>query len=216
MKKSEAGGQTLSESTYQALSSMILQRDLPGGKVIEERPLSEKLNVSRTPLRIALSRLHGEGMLERLSNGLYMVPSPTIEEYLDLLQLRRLLEGEACARAAGRMDAAVLADLRARIEEMANREEADLPVYFALDEDLHMAIARASGNIALQQTIATVRRRVRMCNVNRYPGRFRENCQEHLTILKAIADGDSAAARAALDLHLTHVWDGFVDNLARR
>ncbi|ODT66471.1 MAG: hypothetical protein ABS75_27240 [Pelagibacterium sp. SCN 63-23] len=216
MKNPAAGGQTLSESTYQALSSMILQRELPGGKVIEERPLSEILDVSRTPLRIALSRLHGEGMLERLSNGLYMVPSPTIDEYLDLLQLRRLLEGEACAGAAGRMDPAVLADLRARIEAMASREEADLPVYFALDEDLHMAIARASGNVALEQTIATVRRRVRMCNVNRYPGRFRENCREHLEILQAIADGDAVAARNALNHHLTRVWDGFVDNLARR
>lgn len=216
MKRPEAAGQTLSESTYQALSSMILQRELPGGKVIEERPLSEVLDISRTPLRIALSRLHGEGMLERLSNGLYMVPSPTIEEYLDLLQLRRLLEGEACANAAGRMDATVLADLKARIEAMASRDEADLPVYFALDEDLHMAIARASGNAALEQTIATVRRRVRMCNVNRYPGRFKENCKEHLEILQAIADGNSVAARAALDHHLTRVWDGFVDNLARR
>jgi DNA-binding GntR family transcriptional regulator len=195
---------------------MILQRELPGGKVIEERPLSEILDISRTPLRIALSRLHGEGMLERLSNGLYMVPSPTIGEYLDLLQLRRLLEGEACACAAGRMDPAVLADLRARIEAMASREEADLPVYFALDEDLHLAIAKASGNVALEQTIATVRRRVRMCNVNRYPGRFRENCREHLEILQAIADGDAVAARNALNHHLTRVWDGFVDNLARR
>ncbi|MBL8600249.1 MAG: GntR family transcriptional regulator [Devosia sp.] len=214
--KNPAGGQTLSESTYQALSSMILQRELPGGKVIEERPLSEILDISRTPLRIALSRLHGEGMLERLSNGLYMVPSPTIGEYLDLLQLRRLLEGEACACAAGRMDPAVLSDLRARIEAMASREEADLPVYFALDEDLHLAIAKASGNVALEQTIATVRRRVRMCNVNRYPGRFRENCREHLEILQAIADGDAVAARNALNHHLTRVWDGFVDNLARR
>jgi DNA-binding GntR family transcriptional regulator len=145
-----------------------------------------------------------------------MVPSPTIGEYLDLLQLRRLLEGEACACAAGRMDPAVLADLRARIEAMASREEADLPVYFALDEDLHLAIAKASGNVALEQTIATVRRRVRMCNVNRYPGRFRENCREHLEILQAIADGDAVAARNALNHHLTRVWDGFVDNLARR
>ncbi|MHA6691400.1 GntR family transcriptional regulator [Devosia sp. A449] len=216
MKRPDAAGQTLSESTYQALSAMILRRELPGGKVIEERPLSEILDISRTPLRIALSRLHGEGMLDRLSNGLYMVPSPTIEEYLDLLQLRRLLEGEACAGAAGRMDPAILADLKARIEAMASREEADLPVYFALDEDLHMAIAKASGNVALEQTIATVRRRVRMCNVNRYPGRFRENCKEHLEILQAIADGNSDAARAALNHHLTRVWDGFVDNLARR
>src|SRR5690606_10327881 len=131
VKRPDAAGQTLSESTYQALSAMILRRELPGGKVIEERPLSEILDISRTPLRIALSRLHGEGMLDRLSNGLYMVPSPTIEEYLDRLQLRRLLEGEACAGAAGRMGPAILADLKARIEAMASREEADLPVYFA-------------------------------------------------------------------------------------
>ena len=55
-----------------------------------------------------------------------------------------------------------------------------------------------------------------MCNVNRYPGRFRENCREHLEILQAIADGDAVAARNALNHHLTRVWDGFVDNLARR
>ncbi|MCC6306030.1 MAG: GntR family transcriptional regulator [Rhodobacteraceae bacterium] len=216
MTRLDAAGQTLAESTYQALAAMILRREIPGGQVIEERPLCELLDVSRTPLRMALSRLHGEGLLERLSNGLYIVPSLSIEEYLQLLQLRRLLEREACAAAAGRMDAATVAGLEARIEAMAASDPLDLDAYFALDEDLHMAIAEASGNSQLRRLIAAIRGRVRMCNVNRYPGRFRENCGEHLEILRAIAAGDRERARAALDTHLTHVWEGFLEQITRR
>ena len=216
MKMADGTGQTLSESTYQILSSMIFSRKLPGGKVIEERPLSEELNISRTPLRYALSRLHGEGMLERLSNGLYMVPVPTIEEYMDLVQLRRILEGAAAALAAGRMDPTKLGDLRVRFESMMAQDDVDVAGHFLIDDDLHMAIAEASGNAALHRTIDSVRRQVRMCNVKRYPGRFKETCAEHLAILDAIGAGDAEGARAALDEHLDKVWEGFVSNLSKR
>ncbi|KAG1316865.1 hypothetical protein G6F63_015896 [Rhizopus arrhizus] len=57
------------QRTYQTLLDQIVSRRIPAGEVLEERRLADELDVSRTPLRAAMNRLLGEGMLERLSNG---------------------------------------------------------------------------------------------------------------------------------------------------
>ncbi|MCB1489335.1 MAG: GntR family transcriptional regulator [Bauldia sp.] len=215
----ESAPSTLSEQTYSTLVSMIMSKELEGGQVLEERPLSKKLSVSRTPLRIAFGRLLGEGLTRRLSNGYYVVNAPTTEDYLHLLQLRRLLEADAASRAAGNLPKAVSQSLRERLTAMQDREfdeDDDATATFELDDDFHEAIADASGNPWLARTIKDVRRRVRMCNVKRYPGRFRQTCQEHLAILDAIDKGDAEGARKALEAHLDEVWTGFMQLLTKR
>lgn len=207
---------TLSEHTYETLVSMIMSKELVGGQVLEERPLSKRLDVSRTPLRIAFGRLLGEGLIRRLSNGYYVVNAPTTEDYLHLLQLRRLTEGEAAARAAGNLDPDVSRDLRERTAALLAAKIEDDDARYKLDDDLHAAIADASGNPWLAQTIKDTRRRVRLCNFKRYPERFRETCMEHIAILDAVDSGDAEGAKKALEAHLDKIWEGIMQLLAKR
>ena len=58
--------------------------------------------------------------------------------------------------------------------------------------------------------IDDVRKRVRMCNIQRIPDRLQETCKEHLNILTAIESGEPAAARKAMDEHLSAVRAGFL------
>lgn len=118
IRETTSGG-TVSEHTYQRLLSMIVSKELQPGQVVEERPLSQRMNISRTPMRMALSRLLGEGMIDRLSNGLLVVREIGIEEFFELVHLRTLLEGEAARLAAGKIPEGKLADLRDRIRVMA-------------------------------------------------------------------------------------------------
>ncbi|WZB62790.1 GntR family transcriptional regulator [Achromobacter xylosoxidans] len=90
---------SVSERTYQALLDRIAARQIGPGEVLEERRLAEELNVSRTPMRAALNRLLGEGILKRLSNGSVVVHAFGVTELLELLQIRQLLEGQAAAMA---------------------------------------------------------------------------------------------------------------------
>lgn len=208
--------QTLSEQTYHALVGMIMSRELVGGQVLEERPLSKMLNVSRTPLKIALSRLLGEGLTARLSNGLYVVNAPSIEDYLQILEARRLLESHAAERAAENFPADVSRRLRARIEEMLADESGNVKDRLDFDDWFHAEVAAAAHNAQLERMIHDIRRRAQMCNIKNNPARFKFTCAEHLAILDAFDRKDPEAARHAMQEHLDAVWSAFLLQLQRR
>src|SRR3954465_15852104 len=89
----EAGSQTLHAALR--LRELILDGELPPGVRVAEVPLSERIGVSRTPLRLALARLEHEGLLTSLSSGGFIVRQFTREEIADAIELRGVLEGTA-------------------------------------------------------------------------------------------------------------------------
>ena len=74
---------------------MIHQRDFKGGQQIVELRLAEQLGISRTPIRQALMRLEGEGLLQKSGSRHYFVRRVELQEYLHSLKVRELLEAEA-------------------------------------------------------------------------------------------------------------------------
>src|SRR5919106_389653 len=88
------------------IRELVLDGELAPGERVPEVGLSERLGISRTPLRIALTTLAHEGLLEPLSGGGFIVRSFTRTDIADAIELRGVLEGTA-ARLAG--SAAVVA-----------------------------------------------------------------------------------------------------------
>src|SRR5919109_1307556 len=89
----EAASQTLRAAL--TLRELILDGELPPGVRVAEIPLSVRIGVSRTPLRLALARLEHEGLLTALSAGGFIVRQFTREEIADAIELRGVLEGTA-------------------------------------------------------------------------------------------------------------------------
>lgn len=85
-------GATLAETAYARLRDDIVAGRIAAETVLSERALTETLGLSRTPLRAAISRLESEGMVDRLSNGVVLVRSVTVEQLLQIVQLRQTLE----------------------------------------------------------------------------------------------------------------------------
>jgi DNA-binding GntR family transcriptional regulator len=187
-----------------------VSKELPPGEVLEERKLATALSVSRTPLRSAVNRLLGEGILARLSNGAIVVRETGAAEFLEFLHIRRLLESEAAALAAGRVPDAVLEELRRRIQKIVKDARTRKEEHWTLDDDLHDLIGEYAGNRALAQTISSIRRQARLCNIERLPGRLVAACEEHLAIIDALASGSSERAREAMVAHLDSVKQNFL------
>src|SRR6202140_5698783 len=83
-----------SEAAYQGLLKILISGELRPNDVIMERRIAEQLQVSRTPLREAIRRLEGEKLLQRQSGGAIVACPMSIEDFLNILSLRRLLESE--------------------------------------------------------------------------------------------------------------------------
>ena len=111
----------LSNQAHQAISEMIQRRRLRGGEVIVEARLAEVLNISRTPLREALQRLEGEGLVIKGTGRSFMVRHVDLREYLQSLKVREILEPEAATLAVGRIPRSQLAEARQEIVELRPR-----------------------------------------------------------------------------------------------
>jgi DNA-binding GntR family transcriptional regulator len=181
--------------------------------VLQERRLAEELGVSRTPLREALSRLEGQGFVAR-THRVVMVKQVTITEYIQAVQLRILLEGEAAAQAAGKLAAEELASLRGQIQALMTDGRPPAAVHWTVDDAFHDGIAAAGGNDLMASIIRNLRHKTRIFDLNRMPDRFLPGCREHLAILDALETGSRDAARAAMVGHLENVKTSIIRKLA--
>lgn len=196
----------LSELAHKAMMGMLLSGELAPNEVVTERQIALQLGISRTPLREAVRRLEGERLLERQRSGALVVRALPVEEYMHILNVRRLVEGEAARLAAGRVPVGELEHLKGRIgEALQLPEDAVTPEFAASDRDLHGLIAAASGNPVLQQVIADLRTRTSMFRFGRLPSRRRTVCAEHLEIIDALIAGDSERAQKAMHHHVDQV-----------
>lgn len=211
-KPSEGGA--AAALAYAKLADMIRRRLLGPDDRLSERALAARLGMSRTPVREALRRLEGEGMLRRRTDGMLVVPRLDVEEMLEVLQVRRMLEPEAAAAAAGRVPAAEIARLRVRVQRLAEQAAPDEAERLAIDLDLHEAIGRHCGNRVLAEVIADLRRRMLFFVVRRVPQRVAAVCGEHLEILDALETGDASAAHDAMERHVNATRSGLLGALA--
>jgi len=195
-------GHSAAGHAYDQLVEMLLSRRLEPGDVVQERRLAAELGVSRTPLREAMHRLEGGGMLARRSDGALVVPRLDVEETLEVLSVRRLLEVDAAGAAAGKVPTPVIEALRRRVQMLLASGEPTSPERLLLDLDLHRAIGQACGNRCLARMIADLRRRTQLFATRRTPERLEPICAEHLKILAALESADAEAARRAMAAHI--------------
>jgi len=198
-----ASPEKLSTVAYGAVLDMILRGAIAAGELVTERQIAARLGMSRTPVREAVRRLEGEGTLERQRDGSLVVRPYSMEDFLHALAVRRLLEGEAARLAAGKVSREVLDAARERIARLRSEGLGDAARQG--DRDFHAAIAEASGNPILATAISDLRKRTAMFRLGRLPERIDQVCDEHLTIVEALASGDGEAARAAMQTHIDNV-----------
>jgi DNA-binding GntR family transcriptional regulator len=199
---SSAGGLNLSTLTYKSVSEMIYHSRLRGGEVIVEQRLAEALGVSRTPLREALQRLEGEGLVCKVANRSYVVRKVGLQEYLESLKVREILEPEAAAMAIGRIAPSTFRTVRTELEQLQDATLYHTDSHWISDDNLHTMFANACANTVLAETIQELRTTTRLFESDRLADRVIPDSQEHLEILKALEAEDPRAARRAVRAHI--------------
>jgi DNA-binding GntR family transcriptional regulator len=141
------------------LRALILTGEYgPEERLIEEQ-LAERLGVSRTPVRQALTMLEAEGLVEIAPHRGATVCTFSFEDVWDIYDLRAVLEGHAARRAAGRIEGPELERLRELadgMEGLAGRfedHEEEIRALVALNQEFHGTIVEASRNRRLQRLI---------------------------------------------------------------
>lgn len=219
--------QTLVDRTRQLLLDAIVSGGITTGGRISEVQLARQLGISRGPLREALSKLEGQGLVVRLPHLGVRVVDMTLADVDELFALREALEGMAARSAAHRIRASEIDALRRLLDSQASEIDlAERTGYTkrSRDEDFHFRIARASGNRRLIGSLCDdLYHFIRIYRVRSTmkPGRAAASLAEHVEIVDALAAHDPDRAERAMRRHIVQarenlVWMGETDSVAGR
>ncbi len=219
-----AKGKGSSPGVFERLRGLILEGEYgPDERLVEEQ-LAERLGVSRTPVRQALTMLEAEGLVEISPNRGATVCSFGIEEVWDIYDLRAVLEGYAARRAAARIEARELDELRSLAAEMerthpgrfADREE-EIRWLVARNQDFHGTIVTACRNRRLERLIQrTVQVPLMFKAFYWYTPHERTISNHyHRQILHALEQGDAERAEIVMREHVYEGRDFVIEALKR-
>ena len=207
---------SLADDVARRLEEEILRgRALPGSR-LDERELSERFKVSRTPIREALQRLSSSGLAVARGRQGLQVARMSVADLLDALTVVTELEALACVQAARRItpeQRALIEAAHAACGEAADRRDVD--GFYDANIDFHNAIAEACQNRVLQDELrrlslktAPYRRAITV-----QAGRMESSQIEHGEVLQAIVDNNPDEARRLMRKHLSMLSEGIADFL---
>ncbi|RQP04514.1 MAG: FCD domain-containing protein [Paracoccus sp. BP8] len=228
MTDASVKSQRAAEAVAQHIESLILEGSLrPEERLLPERELAERLNVSRSTLRDGLKILEERGLLTSAGGrgtkvaqlGAVAIADPLIamlarhaETADDYLEFRGIVESAAAALAAGRATEVELARIRDCLDRMDHAHaRADAEEEAEADAELHLLIYEASHNLTLlqiMQALAGVLRSDVMQNRSRLfavPAIRELLRRQHRAIAEAIIARDAGAARRAAEEHIGYL-----------
>jgi DNA-binding GntR family transcriptional regulator len=220
---------SLYEKAYHAIKSNILKSEFLPGSRLQEEYLVNLFGISKTPIKMALSKLEQEGLVSVVHRRGTFVVDLTTEKIREIYSLREVLEGLAARLAAKNLSKSEIHELRNIVEKIEcgnNENEMDLKQYIEQDERFHVIILEASNHQMLQQSIANIFDLSHMFKLKSatLPGRQKESSEEHKKILAALEKRDSQKAEAVMRAHIQkigvafhkHVEESYYSQLAEK
>lgn len=179
------------DEVYEQLKRDVSEFKLVPGDRFTETEISERLGVSRTPVRQALFKLQQEGFVEVLFRSGWRVLPFDFNQFEELYDLRMVLETTAAHRlcdAAQKVDNTLLDALAAIWLVSPEQRSSDTVQVAQWDEAFHCALVAAAGNAEMARVHRDVTERIRVIrrlDFTKQP-RIDATYEEHAKILKAI------------------------------
>ena len=202
----------LAEEAYEAIFAQLMALRIAPGSRITVDNLAREFNVSQTPIREALGRLEGEGLVIKTHLiGYSAAPQITRRRFDELYDLRLLLEPAAAQRAARTMDASRLSILQEVAGVMSRRQVGDERVRYSAfarqDAVFHDRILEFAGNELIRKTLANQHTHFHIFRLMFHSRVTEEALDEHEALLAAFAAGDGKAAKRAMSDHIERSRD---------
>lgn len=172
---------------------------LAPGELLAEKDLMDRAGIGRTPVREAIQRLSGEGLLQVLPRKGLMVTPLRHSDLRQLIEIRKVLESLMVVKAIERAQPGHRQALRAVATHM-EAAGGDLGGFFRLDQRLDELLAAACNNHYLTKALAATHSQCRrLWYLHRYRLDLPLSSRLHGDLARAVADGNDAGAIGAVD-----------------
>jgi DNA-binding GntR family transcriptional regulator len=211
---------TMAEQAYQRIRHQILHGELGPGMIVSERMLAERLQFGKAPIRAAVQRLASEGFLSVEPRRGIVVSPQSIQDVIDLYEIRLVLEQLIVRQIAGKLRPEQIERLRANLKEHQTvLEESEPAKTLAVDFEFHRLLCEFHGNrhltVTLNRIYDSLFPELRLSH-EKSPDRVREAVGEHQAIAAAVIRGDAADAERLMAKHLTSCQEFVMSRGVRR
>lgn len=208
--------ETETQRVYDILKARILQNQLPAGMPLSHSQLCRDLHTSRTPVREALSRLEGLGLVTTIPRRGTIVAKLGLQDFLEIGQILAQLEPFAARHAAGRIAPATLDLFETQLRELHRLPPTVTTIeqLNQIDNAIHRAILEMAGNRRLYELVETMRS---LCDHLSFAleRRFDSVVDELLALLKALRSGDGTEAEQIMAHHITSFGEALTTTSGR-
>jgi DNA-binding GntR family transcriptional regulator len=196
-----------SEYAYLFIRDRIISNTYEPGTVLYIREISEKLNISRTPVKEAISRLAYEGFVELFQDRYAVVSKIDYSDVVELLELRECVEGETAYYASLRHTEADLKEIREILTEHKTISFKETMLIADCDMRFHMAIACASYNRQMIRALQGIFEKfIRITlPIQKAETRILNSIMQHTAVVEAIANNKADEARRLMREHITDI-----------
>jgi DNA-binding GntR family transcriptional regulator len=194
---------TAQEQVVENLRHAILGGLLAPGTPLVLSELSERLGVSRTPIREAMRDLAAEGLVDFDSYRSAVVHTPTVEEAREIYELRLTLDPLAVHKAVAQITAEELDEAQAIHREMLETD--DVGRWVELNRNFHGLLLDAARSPRLTRTLTELRNSAAMqvaLSLKARSSEIKRSNHDHEEILGAFRDHDAARAEELTARHL--------------
>jgi DNA-binding GntR family transcriptional regulator len=197
----------LADDVYEAIFNKLMSLEIAPGARITVDGLVRELGVSHTPIREALGRLEGEGLVVKTHLvGYSAAPQITRRRFDELYELRLQLEPDGARRAALRVSDERLSKLKeiaGLMSKLSNsRERLSYSGFARLDADYHDQIMEIAGNELIRDTLAHLHTHFHIFRLMYHARVTEEALSEHDALLAALSGRDELGAERAMRNHI--------------
>lgn len=206
---------TLKEQVYDYLKQEIISGNIkPGERIVEEK-ISKALDVSRSPIREAVQLLEKDGLINVSFSKSVTVITPTVEDYINLFEVRASVESLAAYYSAQRRTEIELKDISKSISLMEHAlKKNDITLLLEANQDFHEHVLRSSHNPILVRMTLQLRglnNLYRKAILEGNPFYAKKSYMDHEEIYQYILERNAEKASDYMKKHIEHDYNSFMN-----
>lgn len=184
----------LKDQAYEIIKEHILYERFEPGRFLSERELIELLQMSKTPIKSALTRLETEGFVTVSSKQGIIVNDLSIDRIADIYNLRVALETYICAQVTGKLTDSQCQRIEQNLAETQEKvDQLDIKGFTMADHAFHLLICECSGNQEIYRVLLNYQdhlKRITIRHLKKDPQRMKPFTSEHMEIYESLKNGD--------------------------
>jgi DNA-binding GntR family transcriptional regulator len=199
---------------YEDIKKQIIQDKLMPGQWLVERDLCEKYGLSRTPIREILWKLCSDGLLYQESNRGFTVRRLSLEQIIEVFQMREAVEGMAARLACskgGETLRSTIREIKTKLEKINIDKDAVGGV--ELGRRLHNAILEAAGNALMSETCQKLNNLTILTSLitRKSPPIEKASRDAHIRIIDSLLEQDDIGSEQTMRDHLRETCRNLVE-----